>query len=133
MEQVTRWIQKKNSGVFIDKVPCNQLASKMDKSHFNVIYFGAGAAGDKIYEGFAETAKEKSFDFWHAEGDCAKEYGTTAPGVSIVRTTGGPSPLAWPGLVKAESDEKAKAEMTPEQKALADHDVASTLEAWTEF
>lgn len=56
----------------------------------------------------------------------------TAPGVSIVRSSGGPSPFAWPGMTGTEAEEKekeaAKAEMTPEQKALADHDVASTLE-----
>lgn len=115
MAQVTSWIQRKNSGHFFDKVPCDQLKSKMT-SHFNVIYFGAGAKGDKTYEGFVETAKEKSYDFWQAEGDCAKDYGVTAPGVGIVRTTGGPSPLAWPGVVKTEADEKAKAEMTAEQK-----------------
>jgi len=104
----------------------------MDKNHFNVVYHGA--AEGKTYEGFVENAKEKSYDFWHAEGDCAKDYGVTAPGVNIVRTSGGASPLAWPGLEKHDvKKEEIEKDLTAEEKALAEHDVASTLESWLSF
>jgi hypothetical protein len=102
----------------------------MDKSHFNVIYHGAPEG--KTYEGFTELAKEKSYDFWHADGDCAKEYGVTAPGVSIVRTTGGASPFAWPGMQEEEKEkaDKLDKDLTEESKQMAEHDVASSLEHW---
>lgn len=62
-----------------------------------MIYFGSEHG--KLWEGYLETAKDKAYEFYSATTDCAAKHGVTVlPGIGITRTTGGKSPLQWPGV-----------------------------------
>jgi len=103
-DTIIEWLNKKTGPVSVE-VDCAAMKEKTAEANLAISYFGA-AEGD-LWEAYMKGARNpaisEKFQFFHTtDGDCASNYGASAPGVALSRRFD-ESPLAYSG-VAAEDD-----------------------------
>ncbi len=75
----------KKSGPASEEISCSDLKTKAGEAKLNLVYFGAQEG--QMFDSFMTAAKtDDKFIFYHAQGDCAADWGASTNSVSVLRT-----------------------------------------------